>query len=115
MNLKSAFIVFALTILLLVSVGGPGPCQGQQVVTVCQELVNLAASYDARASYHRQVAKAYTIHIESLAKLPKNTTTIQAMDNFFALYDQNRALEAKFKDLYRQTSEEAKRCMKSVE
>jgi hypothetical protein len=115
MNLKSSYIVLALTVLLLISVSGPGPCQGQQVVTVCQELVNLAATYDARASYHRSVAKAYTVHIESLAKLTKTQATVQAMDNFFNLYDQNRALESKFKDLYRQTSEEAKRCMKSVE
>ena len=78
-------------------------------------MVSQARAYDARASQHNNVAKGYQMQIENLAKLPKNQTTVSAMDSLFAQYDQNRLLEIKFRELYRQTSAEAERCMKRMD
>jgi len=115
MNIKSVVIIVAFVSLVVALTGTPGKCEGLQVLSVCQELVNQAASYEARASYHRQIARSYQTHIENLAKLPSSQVTSQALSTYFDQYDQNRALENKFKDLYRQASDQAKKCMKSVD
>lgn len=115
MNLKPALITLSITCLLLASAVGPAYCERSAVLTVCQELVNQARAYESRAQAHASLAKAYMVHIENLAKLPKNTSTAQAMDSYFAQYDQNRTLERKFTELYRQATEEAKQCMKNAD
>jgi len=115
MNLKSAFTIVAMLSLLLVGVAGPALSEKTMYLNVCQELVNQARVYEARAVYHNKTARAFMMHIENQAKLPKNQGTIAAMENLFSQYDQNRELENKFRELYRQASEEAKRCMKSAE
>ncbi|MGO9568165.1 MAG: hypothetical protein ACLP5H_11540 [Desulfomonilaceae bacterium] len=115
MNLKFALIVLAILSLLLLSATGPVHCQRTLSLTVCQELVNSARGYEARSAYHNRVAKALTVQIQTMAKQPSNAGTVSAMDNLFAQYDENRAMEQKFLDLYRQVSDEANNCMKSVQ
>jgi hypothetical protein len=82
---------------------------------LCQEIVNNARSYEARANYHNQIAKSLMAQIENFAKLPKNSATAQAVDNLFASYEENRAMERKFLDLYRKSSLEADKCMQSAQ
>ncbi len=113
MNPKLLFILGALT--FSVAAAGIGNCQPGMVLNVCQELLNNARMYEARASNHNRAAKVIQTQIESMAKLPKNDGTIQAIDNLFAQYDQNRSLESKYRELYKQATEEANRCMKSAE
>ncbi len=116
MNLKSLFIVLTLFSVLLILPAGPAFSEERTMyLSVCQELVNQARNYEARAVAHSRIAKGFMNQIENLAKLPKNQGTIQAMDNLFSQYDQNRELERKFRELYRKSSDEAKQCMKSVE
>lgn len=93
----------------------PGQCERTQYLGLCQELVNAARSYEARAAHHNRVAKSLMMQIENVAKLPKNQGTIQVMDSLFNQYEENRALEQKFRQLYREATEESKNCMKSVE
>jgi len=114
MNLKFALTVLAILSLLLFSATGPVHCERTLSLTLCQELVNSARGYEARSAYHNRVAKAFMMQIENMAKQPKNQGTVAAIDNFFAQYDENRVLEHKFMDLYRQVSDEANNCMKSI-
>jgi len=115
MNLKFALNVLAILSLLLLSATGPVHCERTLSLSLCQELVSSARNYEARSAYHNRVAKAYMGQIENMAKQPKNQGTIAAMDSLFAQYDENRVLEHKFMDLYRQISDEANKCMKSIE
>lgn len=84
-------------------------------LSVCHELVSMARAYEARAEAHNNLAKAYMVQIQNLAKFPKNEGTIQTMDTLFSQYDQNRKLESKFRGLYRETAQEAQKCMDSVD
>lgn len=84
-------------------------------LSVCQELVSTARAYEARAEAHNRLAKAYMLQIQSLAKFPNNQGTSIAMDSLFAQYDQNRKMESKFRELYRETTERANNCMRSVD
>jgi len=115
MNPKPLIIAVTICSLLLILAAGPAYPDRTLYLTVCQELVNQARAYEARASFHNNVAKAYQMQIENLAKMPKNQVTISQMDSLFSQYDQNRLLEIKFRELYRQGSEEADRCMKRVD
>lgn len=112
MSLKTAF-VSSLMIAIVVAAAGPAPCQSTSMLNVCQELVSSARSYEARAAGHSRIAKALMAQIESMAKLSKSEAQVAAMDNLFAQYDENRALENKFRSLYRQAAEESERCMKA--
>jgi hypothetical protein len=113
MSLRTAFVIAIMSSLLIVATTGPVQCQSTAVLNVCQELMNSARSYEARATAHSRIAKALMSQIENLAKLPKNDGSISAMDNAFSQYDENRALENKFRTLYRQATDESERCMKS--
>jgi len=93
----------------------PADCDRSMYLGVCQELVNTARSYEARSTYHQNIARSIQVQIESMARLPKNQGTIMVMENLFAQYDQNRALEIKFRALFRQSNDDADRCMKSAE
>lgn len=115
MNLRSLFIVLAVASILLTSSATPVFCERSAYLALCQELVSQARAYQARAEAHNRVAKAYMIQIENLAKSASNQSTSLAMDNLFAQYDQNRKLEAKFRELYRQATEEARLCMNSID
>jgi len=115
MNLKSAIIAVALAALFLTATGNIAYCERTLYLSACQELVSMARSYQARAEAHNRIAKSYTMQIENLAKFPKNQGTIAAMDNFFSQYDENRKLESKYRELYRQATEEAKGCMKNID
>ncbi|MDQ7783634.1 MAG: hypothetical protein RDU20_12190 [Desulfomonilaceae bacterium] len=115
MNFRSSFIVFTLLTLTLLCAANPGYCERTWYLSVCQELVSSARAYQARAESHNQIARSYMLQIENMAQLPKNQGTITAMDNLFAQYDQNRKMEGKFRELYRQATEEAKQCMKSID
>jgi hypothetical protein len=82
---------------------------------LCQELVNNARSYEQRAASHARAAKGIMSQIERTAKLEKTEQTIAAMDNYFQQYDQHRAMERKYRELYKRAADEAKKCMKSVQ
>jgi hypothetical protein len=115
MNIRSPFIVSAFLALILICSANPGYCERTWYLSVCQELVSAARAYEARAEAHNRIAKNFMIQIENMAKLEKNQGTIAAMDNLFAQYDQNRKMEGKLRELYRQATEEAKQCMKSID
>jgi hypothetical protein len=115
MSIRPAFIVLAFLSVLLLAGTQPGYCERTVYLHVCQELVSQARSYEARAEAHNRIARAYMIQIENLAKFPKDQGTVLAMDNLFAQYDQNRKMESKFRELYREATEEAKQCMKNIE
>jgi hypothetical protein len=111
-------LLFAASILAVTALTVGGPASAEQrtaYLNVCQELVNQARAYEARANQHNQLAKGYQMHIENMAKQTKTPATMSAMDSFFAQYDENRALEKKFRELFREASEGAKNCMKSAE
>lgn len=115
MNFRSAYIVLGLLSLSLVCTAQQGHCERSWYLSMCQELVSNARSYEARAEAHNKIAKSYMLQIEALAKVEKNAGTIAAMDNLFAQYDQTRKMESKYRELYRQATDEAKQCMKSID
>jgi hypothetical protein len=84
-------------------------------LSLCQELVSSARSYDSRAAHHGNVAKSLMQQIENQAQLPKTEATIANMDRLFTQYDEHRAMQTKFNELYKKATEEAQNCMKSVE
>jgi hypothetical protein len=108
-----ALLLFVLTLLTI-------PCtnnvysDNSMALNVCQELVNNARGYESRATWHNRVAQGLMQQIDNMAKQPKNPGTIQAMDNLFQQYDQNRQMENKMRQLFRQFSEQAEQCMKSI-
>jgi hypothetical protein len=116
MNAKTAFVAFALVIAAaLLTPAGPAYCDRTVYLTVCQELVTHARAYEARANFHNQVCKNLMVQIEAFSKLAKNQGTISAIDTLFKQYDENRALETKFRQLFRKSSDEADKCMKTAE
>lgn len=115
MSLKSTTIILLFLSFALLSTAGPGHSQRTMYLNLCQELVSTARSYESRANYHSRAAGNLMIKIESYAKLPKNQSTIQAVDNLFSQYDENRALERKYRELYRKVAAEADGCMKDAE
>lgn len=115
MNLKFALIISVIFSSMLFPATGPVHCASTLSLTVCQELVNSARSYEARSAYHNNVAKALMIQIQTMSKQPSNAGTVSAIDNLFTQYDENRVMQQKFMDLYRQVSDEANNCMKSVQ
>ena len=115
MSLRATFIAATVLAVLIILATGPAYCERTVYLSVCQELVNQARTHEARAAAHGRIAKSLMSQIESLAKLPKNQGTMSAMDNLFSQYDENRALESKFRQLYRQSSDESDRCMKTAE
>jgi hypothetical protein len=112
MNLKSGLLIIALCLL---AVSPAIPNDRGSYLNVCQELVSSARTYEARSAHHSRVAKQLQSQIENLSRMPRNDSTGQVIDNLFAQYDENRQLESKFRDLFRQSSDEAKKCMKSAE
>ncbi len=115
MNAKIAFVAFALVAAALLTAAGPAHCDRTVYLTVCQELVTHARAYEARANFHNQVCKNLMIQIENHSKLAKTQATVSIIDTLFQQYDENRALEAKFRQLFRKSSDEADKCMKTVE
>jgi hypothetical protein len=115
MNAKAPAIILALVALMVISAIGPAYGDRSQYLVVCQELVNRARAYEARANQANYVAKALMSQIENLAKYPKNQATVNGMDSLFAQYDEHRAMEQKFRELYRQAQDEAKQCMQQVQ
>ncbi len=112
--IRSIFVVVAFFSILLIT--GPGQVfsDSGMALNMCQELVNNARNYESRATWHNRVCKNLMQQIENMSKQPKNSGTSQALETLFQQYDQNREMENKFRQLFRQTSEEAERCMKSV-
>ncbi len=110
-----AALVFLLIFVSLLMGTNMAFCERSAYLSVCHELVSMARAYEARAEAHNRVAKSYMMQIQNLASFPKNEGTIASMDALFSQYDQNRKLESKFRELYRETAEEAKKCMKSVD
>jgi len=115
MNAKTPVIILALVALLIIAAIGPAYSDRTVYLVVCQELVNSARAYEARANLANQTAKGLVAQIENLAKYPKNQSTVSGMDALFAQYDENRAMEQKFRELYRQAQDEAKQCMQQVQ
>jgi hypothetical protein len=115
MNLKSAFTVSVLVAILTFLATTRVDCDSSMPLAVCQELVSTARSYEARATFHNNVAKSLQTQITSLATFPKNQGTISAMDTLFSQYDTNRTMESKFRALYQQTTDAANACMKSAQ
>lgn len=116
MNPKSLVLSLAIVTFLFVAAATPVTAvERTMYLNVCQELVTQARAYEARATQHNSIAKAFQMQIENLAKMPKTQSTVTTMDSLFSQYDQNRLLEIKFRELYRQTSDEAERCMKRLD
>ncbi|MBI5248375.1 MAG: hypothetical protein HY912_02675 [Desulfomonile tiedjei] len=115
MNLKAAATLVILLILMTTLGAGPASSGRTNVLVVCQELLGQARTYEARATYHGQVCKALMQQIENMAKQPKTPGTSAAIDQYFAQYDENRSLENKFRELFRQATEDSRQCMKTVE
>lgn len=115
MNLRVATTLLIALILMTTLGAGPATSGRTQFLSVCQELMNQARSNEARATYHSQVCTSLKQQIDAMARQPKNPATISAIDSMFAQYDENRALESKFRELYRQATEDAKQCMKNAE
>lgn len=115
MNLKSSCVISTLVAILITLAAGPVDCDSTMYLSVCQELVNTARSYEARANSHSNIAKAYQMQIQNLATMPKNQGTISAMDSLFSQYDQNRTMENKFRLMFRQATDEADKCMRSAQ
>lgn len=115
MSLKSPLIALTVFSLLLLSAAGPAVGSRTVYLGLCQELVNQARAYEARANYHNQIAKSLTTIIEAQSKLPKTNGTIQVLDSLFNQYDEHRELERKFRELFRKASSEADQCMKNAE
>ncbi len=116
MNHKTALIAFALVSIFVIS--AIGPAYGESRTTylfTCQQLMNTARGYEAQASAHGQIAKNLQMQIENLSKMPKTSVQALGLDTLFDQYDQNRALEHKYRELYREASEQAKACMKAAE
>ncbi len=114
MNLKCAFISLGAVSLFLMS-SLPGMCQRSTYLNVCQELVSSARQYEERAAQHNMAAKNIQMQIENMAKLSKNPGTSSVMDMLWNQYNQQRVLESKFRELFRQANEQANNCMKSAE
>jgi hypothetical protein len=108
-------IFTAITLALFLAAVPVAAGERTMFLNLCQELVNSARSYEARASHHQRTAKNLQAQIENMARLPNNQATNQAIDTLFSQYDENRVMEAKFRELYRQSTEEAKKCMKSAD
>lgn len=115
MSLKSPLIALTVFSLLIIFAAGPAVASRTVYLGLCQELVNQARAYEARANYHNQIAKSLTVIIETQAKLPKTNGTSQVMDSLFNQYDEHRELERKFRELFRKASSEADQCMKNAE
>lgn len=112
--IRSVFV--ALTLMSILLITGPGQVfsDSGMALNVCQELMNNARNFENRATWHNRVCKNLMQQIENMSKAPKNPGTSQALETLFQQYDQNREMENKLRLLFRQTSEEAERCMKSI-
>jgi hypothetical protein len=53
--------------------------------------------------------------IENTAKQEKTEHTMAAMDHLFQQYDQHRAMERKYRELYKKAADQAKQCMRSIQ
>ncbi|MGC8604699.1 MAG: hypothetical protein ACP5VS_13590 [Desulfomonilaceae bacterium] len=82
-------------------------------LNVCQELVNQSRAYQSRATWHTSVAQSLKQQIQAMAKQPQTPAQIQAMDNLFEQYDQNRQLATQLTQLFHEYSDQAQQCMKS--
>jgi hypothetical protein len=96
---------------------GPAAAQAERTMYLglCQELVNMARQYEARAANHARAAQNLMAQIESQARAPSSSATSAAMDHLFNLYDEHRAMETKLRQLYRKASREADKCLNTVE
>ncbi|MGC8657833.1 MAG: hypothetical protein ACP5U1_02060 [Desulfomonilaceae bacterium] len=83
-------------------------------LNVCQELINNARSYESRATWHTQVAQGLKQQIENMSKQPQTAGVLQTIDTLFQQYDQNRQLASQMTQLYKQYSDQAQQCMKSL-
>jgi hypothetical protein len=110
------FIALLLITFLAVTVLGSHSVYSDNTMAMnsCQEILNYARSYESRATWHNQVAKGLMQQIQNLASMPKNSNTLQAIENLFQQYDQNRQMETQMRQLFRQYSEQAQQCMKSL-
>ncbi len=89
MNLKRASIVIFSLLCVLSSV--PAPCERTMYLNLCQEIVNSARSYEARATFHARVAKNVQMQIETMSRLPKDQAQSTAIDNLFTQYQTKTA------------------------
>ncbi len=112
--IRSIFVVVAFISILLVTGPGTALSDSGVALNVCQELLNSAKNYETKANWHNQVCTNLMQQIQNMSQLPKNNGTMQALDNLFKQYDQNRELENKYRQLSRQASDEAQRCMKTA-
>ncbi len=106
--------IFAFLVIIFTA-PGLSLADNPMMMGLCQELVNNARSYEQRAAGHAITAKNIMAQIEAVAKQEKTEQTMAAMDTYFKQYDQHRAMERKYRELYKKATEEAKHCMKSLE
>lgn len=112
---KCLHISFLISAVCVLVASGPAFAEKRMVLGLCQELVNMASSYQARAEQHAQVAKGIMSQIEMQAKQPKSEASSAVMDGLFSQYDEHRTLENKLRALYKSTASKADECMRSVE
>ncbi|MBM4326273.1 MAG: hypothetical protein FJ118_03830 [Deltaproteobacteria bacterium] len=115
MKFRTSSVLIALVAIALIGLVGNAHASRTWYLALCQELVNNARAYEARADAHNRQAQGLMVQIEQMARLPKNQGTMSGMDKLFSMYDENRAMEAKYRQLYRKSTEEADKCMKGVE
>ncbi len=115
MGLKRKLLLLVLLSIALLYTAGTAFGGQTMVLGVCQELVNMARGYEARAAQHAAIAKSLMVQIENSASRTRSTSTSGTVDNLFEQYDQHRQMEKKLRELYRRVSEEAEKCMKAAE
>lgn len=110
------FVTLLILTILVVTVSGNNCVYSDNTMALnsCQEILNNARSCESRATWYNQVAKGLMQQIQNLSGMPKNPGTIQAIENLFQQYDQNRQMENQMRQLFRQYSEQAQQCMKSL-
>lgn len=111
-NVKTRTVLFILTAALSLSMVVPAESGRGRFLSLCQELVNQARSYESRATHHANEARNLMVRIEQMGSREKSAQTAADLDRLFKDYDEHRAMEKKLRELFRSLSQEADKCMK---
>jgi ABC-type protease/lipase transport system fused ATPase/permease subunit len=115
MGQKPPVILLIIFTALISALAGVCSAENSMMLGLCQELVNNARSYEQRAASHANTARNIMSQIENTAKQEKTEHTMAAMDHLFQQYDQHRAMERKYRELYKKAADQAKQCMRSIQ
>lgn len=114
MHLGKAAIFITTLAALILCTSGPAVSDRSMSLNLCQELVNYARSFEARANSHNHAAENIMRQIEHMSRQPKSEASRQAIENYFAQYDAHRTMAKKLEELFRKVTEEANDCMESL-